>query len=557
MSKSKNVLKAQTSTELLSYIINVTPELKDEIDLPVQGESILPIGKIIVNNERYKNAFINTVNLIGLTVIKRNGWDNPWNFTKRGTLRFGQQVREIINDLADVFDYNANATDVDKFLENSVPNIYNYIHEINFQKFYRTTTSDEQMAMAFESEDSLFRFIDETIGMLYQSLMYDEFLVDKYLLCRRILDGTVTSVYIPNFNSISARERVSFMKAVSNKMTFRSPNYNPAGIRRATRFEDQIMILNCEYDAQVTTEVLSTSFFRNDAEFKTQAKLIDSFSDSDTARLTEVLGDAYIPFTDTEKSQLATIPACIISREWFMDYDYVMNNESGDMKYTEFFNPTTLKNNHFLHYWGVKSSSPYESACVFTTVEPAVTGVNVSPSAASVSAGSELQLKAVVTTTGFANKAVAWSVDSSSKADGVTISDNGLLKVPSDVSVESITVTATSIYDNSVTGTASITVASTTVPSITSVTVSAAGSATSVAKGATLQLSATVVRTGNANQAVVWSLDATSAAAGVSISNAGLITVASAATAESITATATSVFDDTKSDDITLTVTSG
>ena len=557
MSKTKNVLKAQTSSELLSYIINVTPELRDEIDLPVQGESILPIGKIIINNERYKNAFINTVNLIGLTVIKRNGWDNPWNFTKRGTLRFGQQVREIINDLADVFDYNANATDVDKFLENSVPNIYNYIHEINFQKFYRTTTSDEQMAMAFESEDSLFRFIDETIGMLYQSLMYDEFLVDKYLLCRRILDGTVTSVYIPNFNSISARERVSIMKAVSNKMTFRSPNYNPAGIRRATRFEDQIMILNCEYDAQVTTEVLATSFFRNDAEFKTQAKLIDSFSDSDNARLTEVLGSAYIPFTDTEKSQLATIPACIISREWFMDYDYAMNNESGDMKYTEFYNPTTLKNNHFLHYWGVKSSSPFENACVFTTQQPTVTGVNVSPSAASVSAGSELQLKAVVTTTGFANKAVAWSVDSSSKADGVTISDNGLLKVPSDVSVESITVTATSIYDTSVTGTASITVASTTVPSITSVTVTAAGSATSVAKGATLQLSATVVRTGNANQAVVWSLDATSAAAGVSISNAGLITVAADATAESITATATSVFDDTKSDDITLTVTSG
>ena len=555
MSKTKNVLKAQNSTELLSYIINVTPELKDEIDLPVQGESILPIGKIIINNERYKNAFINTVNLIGLTVIKRNGWDNPWNFTKRGTLRFGQQVREIINDLADVFDYNANATDIDKFLENSVPNVYNYIHEINFQKFYRTTTSDEQIAMAFESEDSLFRFIDETIGMLYQSLMYDEFLVDKYLLCRRILDGTVTSVYIPNFSNISARERVSVMKAVSNKMTFRSSNYNPAGIRRATRFEDQIMILNCEYDAQVTTEVLATSFFRNDAEFKTQAKLIDSFSDTDDARLTELLGSAYIPFTETEKTQLATIPACIIAREWFMDYDYAMNNESGDMKYTEFYNPTTLKNNHFLHYWGVKSSSPYENSCVFTTQEPTVTSVTISPSSASVSVGSELQLKATVTTTGFANKAVQWSVDSSSKADGVTITNDGLLKIPADASVEGVTVTATSIYNTSVTGTASITVASATLPSITSVTVSAAGSATSVAKGGTLQLSATVVRTGNASQVVTWSLDSASAADGVTISSSGLITVPDNATVESITATATSVFDDTKDDDITLTVT--
>lgn len=42
---SKTSLSAKTSAELLSYIINVTPELKENIDLPVQGESIQPIGK--------------------------------------------------------------------------------------------------------------------------------------------------------------------------------------------------------------------------------------------------------------------------------------------------------------------------------------------------------------------------------------------------------------------------------------------------------------------------------------------------------------------------------
>ena len=52
-SKAKSVLKAQTDAELLSYIINVTPELKENIDLPVQGQSIEPIGKIIINNARY------------------------------------------------------------------------------------------------------------------------------------------------------------------------------------------------------------------------------------------------------------------------------------------------------------------------------------------------------------------------------------------------------------------------------------------------------------------------------------------------------------------------
>ena len=467
MSIKKGTLKAKNSAELLSYIINVTPELRDEIDLPVQGASIKPIGRIIVNNERYKNAFINTVNLIGLTVIKRNGWDNPWDFTKRGTLRFGQQVRELILDLADVYDYNTYANDVDKFLENSVPDVYNYIHEINFQKWYRITTSDEQVAMAFDSEESLLNFIDETIGMLYQSLMYDEFLVDKYMLCRRLLDGTVTARYIDDFATLTPRERVTIMKGVSNKMTFRSRNFNPAGIRRATSFDNQIMILNTEYDAEITTEVLATSFFRNDAEMKIQARLIDSFYETDEERLAEVLGDAYIPFTEAEKAKLASVPAVIISNEWFMDYDYALTSESEDLegntvagrKYTEFYNPSTLKNNHFLHYWGVKSTSPFENAVVFTTIEGSVDSITVSPETATVSAGLSVDMVATVETTGFVNKAVVWSLSDGAEA---TIDTKGHLVVNSDATPASeITVTATSVYDKTVTGTATITVAGT------------------------------------------------------------------------------------------------
>ena len=455
---TKNTIKAKNSAELLSYIINVTPELRENIDLPVQGQSIAPIGKIIMNNERYRNAFINTVNLIGLTVIKRNGWDNPWNFTKRGTLRFGQQIREIINDLCNVYDYNENFSNKERFLQTVVPNVLNYMHEVNFQKFYQTTTSDAQLAMAFETED-LFTYIDDAIAMLYESLKYDTYIVDKYMLCRRILDGTVTSVKIENFANKTTREIVAEMKGISNKMTFRSPNYNPAGIRRATRFEDQIAIVNTDFDGKITTEVLATSYFRNDAEMKTQMALIDGFSDYDKERLTELLGSAFVDFTTEELTALAKIPAMIISREWFMDYDYALNTESGE-KQTEFYNPTTLENNHFLHAWRVFSTSPFENAVVFTQDDISVKSVTVSPATATVSKGQELKLSANVETTGFANKAVVWSISSS--VDGmnvVTISADGTLKVPSTAPSGELTVTATSVYDNSVTGTATITVA--------------------------------------------------------------------------------------------------
>ena len=427
---SKNVLSANSSAELLSYIINVTPELRDEIDLPKQGESIAPIGKIIINNERYRNAFINTVNLIGLTVIKRNGWDNPWNFTLRGTLRYGQQIREIINDLCNVYDYNTLFDNKTRFLSTVVPNVLNYMHEVNFQKFYQTTTSDAQLAMAFETED-LFRYIDDAISMLYESLKYDTYIVDKYMLCRRILDGTVTSYKISDFATKTTREIVAEMKGISNKMTFRSPNYNPAGIRKATPFDDQICIVNTDFDGKITTEVLATSYFRNDAEMKSQMALIDGFADYDKPRLQELLGDAFVDFTDAEKTALAKVPAVIISREWFMDYDYALNTESGE-KQTEFYNPTTLENNHFLHAWKVFSTSPFENAVVFEQDDIAVTSVSVSPSTASVSKGQDLQLKASVSTTGFANKGVYWGVNSVAETAGAKINQEGKLVVPSD-----------------------------------------------------------------------------------------------------------------------------
>lgn len=420
----------RTSAELLSYIINQNPVLSENIDLPVQGESIEPIGKLIMSNASYRNAFINTVNVIGITIIKKNLWDNPWDFTKRGNMRFGQHVREMINDLCDVYDYNSSDNNDTRFLRTVVPNILNYIHEINFQKFYQTTTSDSQMAMAFTSEEGLYDLIESTIGMLYESLKYDEYLVDKYILCRRIVDGTVPS-YIIATEGKTPRQIVSQMKSITNKMTFRSPNFNPAGIRRANKFEELITIMDSDFEGAMSTEVLATSYFKNEAELRTGLRLVDGFSETDENRLTELLGDAYVPFTTTEKGELAKVKACVIAREWFMDYDYLLDSEA-EVKQTDFYNPTTLKHSFFLHKWCVKSSSPFEQCCVFIDdTTPSVTSVSVSPSTATVTKGQELKISATVETVGFANKAVQYTLTEQAITSGATINEEGLLKVPS------------------------------------------------------------------------------------------------------------------------------
>ena len=200
-SVSQGNLNVTNSAELLSYVINQTPVLKENIDLPVQGESINGIGKIIMKNVVYKNAFLNTINLIGLTVITRNHWENPWKtFTYKGQLSWGQQIREVITDIANVYDYNEYVNRPHDFIKTEVPNVLSYLHEINYQKFYKTTTSDEQMAMAFETED-LFSLIDDIVNSLYEGYEYDLYLVSKYMLARRILDVTVTAIQIENFSN--------------------------------------------------------------------------------------------------------------------------------------------------------------------------------------------------------------------------------------------------------------------------------------------------------------------------------------------------------------------
>lgn len=466
------VLKVKNDSELLSFIINEDPLLKSEIDLPVQGESIAPIGKLIVSNERYKNAFINTVNMIGLTVIDRNYWEDPWeNFTNGRILNFGDSARELAVDIADVFDYNKYAENPTHFLSNVVPNVYNYIHRINYQKFYKTTTSDEQIAMAFVNEGGLMGLIEEIISSLYEGYKYDKYIVNKYMLCRRILDGTTTSVYLEDYANLTPRQRVAKMKNISNLMTFRSPNYNPAGLRIATMFDKQIAIINTDFEADLTTEVLATSFFRNDAEMKSRMAMIDGYNRHDTVRLLEVLGEQYVAFTSDELTALGNVIGNIIDDEFFQNYTYSLDNavDSSDagIRRTSFYNPETLKNNHWLHYWGIKSTSPFKNCVTLSKVAPSITSVTVSPATATVSAGMDVQLSASVVTVGFANKSVIWSVVSAEgeqEGHPVTVDINGLVHIPSDyVGSETvshpITIKATSVFDSTKYNTSVITVA--------------------------------------------------------------------------------------------------
>lgn len=135
---------------------------------------------------------------------------------------------------------------------------------------------------------------------------------------------------------------------------------------------------------------------------------------------------------------------------------------------TNFYNPETLKNNHWLHTKKVISTSPFKNAAVFTTDTPSIESVTVSPQKSTVSAGLDVdvQLSAIVKTKGFANKSVTWSITQDPETDPAkkaTIDLNGKVHIPaghvastSDAQDQLVKVKATSVYDNTKTGTVSI-----------------------------------------------------------------------------------------------------
>lgn len=140
----------------------------------------------------------------------------------------------------------------------------------------------------------------------------------------------------------------------------------------------------------------------------------------------------------------------MVDESWFMIFDNYYNM-------TEIYNPQGLYWNYFYHVWKTFSISPFSNAVLFTTETPAITKVTVSPDAATVAKGATAQFSAVVVNTGFAPKDVIWSVTGTGAVKS-TIDVNGLLTVSGTETNTTLTVAATSAFDGSKKGTATVTV---------------------------------------------------------------------------------------------------
>lgn len=446
----KIVTLTNSSVDILNAIRNnATQNYRDYVPKATpDADSIRQIGAIIMDYPALQNEFLSAlVNRIGRVLITSKMYDNPWAFFKKGLLEFGESVEEIFVNIAKPFQFDPAVAETNVF-KREIPDVRAAFHIMNYQKYYKATISNDQLRQAFLSWQGISDLIAKIVDAMYTGANYDEFQTMKYMLARHILDGHMYPVEIPAVETANMKSIVSVVKGVSNKFTFLSPNYNLAGVQTYSDKFDQYMLINSQFDATMDVEVLASAFNMDKAEFAGRRVLVDSFGSLDTTRLAELFaGDStYQEISSDELKALDAIPAVLVDRNWFMIFDNFYN-------FTEQYNGEGLYWNYWYHVWKTFSVSPFANNALFIPGKPGVTSVNVTPSSSTVAAGQSVQLSANVVTTNFAPKSVTWSVNS----EYATVDNSGKVTVLSTAPASTnITVTATSTFDTSKKGTATI-----------------------------------------------------------------------------------------------------
>lgn len=440
-------LKA-SSIDILNAIRNsASTNYRDFVPIAKNtAESIRSIGEIIMQYTPLQNEFLNAlVNRIARVIITSKMYSNPLSMFKKGLIDFGETIEEIFVNIANPHQYDVEESE-NKVFAREIPDVRAAFHTLNFKKFYKQTIQNKDLNQAFLSWDGITDLISKIVDAMYNAANYDEFVTTKYMLAKAILDGRLSAVTV---DANDAKGAVTKIKGISNSLTFMSNNYNVAGVQTFTDKDDQYLLVNSQFDSEIDVEVLASAFNMSKAEFMGHRILIDGFGTLDVERLNALFKDDpnYEELSQDTLTALNAIPAVLVDKNFFMIFDNMY-------EFTENYNGQGLYWNYFYHTWKTFSMSPFANALVFVPAVPSVTSVTVAPTAITCKKGQSVQLSVNVVTKNYAPKTVNWT----SNTDGVTVDINGHVTVAASVTATTATITATSTFDNTKSGTCTVTI---------------------------------------------------------------------------------------------------
>lgn len=446
-----------SSVGILNSIRNsASPEYQAGVPLAKDTtDSIRMVGESINAFQSRQNEFINAlVNRIGRVMVASRSYQNPWAFFKKGILSYGETIEEVFVNIANVHQFDPDNAYMSE-LRKETNDIRSAFHTMNYQKFYKATTSPQQLSQAFLSADGVTDLITRIIESMHTAMQYDELLVMRYMIARLALDGKIETLNIDTVTQANARGAIAKIKAISNDYTFMLTDHNMAHVLTHTPKNEQYLISTTNFDAIIDVEVLALAFNMDKTEFLGHHVLINSFSftTAETERLEMLLSDdpGYTSFTTAENNLLKLIEALLVDINFFMVLDNLLETRNKEIDEGLYWN-------HWLHTWKTFSASPFANATLITSAESSVTSVEFYNTETAFPAGYPITIQAGVNGNGFFDKSVRYSISGNlpeTKIDGKT----GLLIISkNEADGAEITITATSVYDRTKTATLEITV---------------------------------------------------------------------------------------------------
>lgn len=410
-------------------------------------ESIRSAGKAILAFQPRMNEFVNIANRIAVVAVTSKMYENPWAFMKKGTVEFGETVEEVFVNMVKAEPFDAPNSPANVF-KRRLPDVRTMFHAMDLQTKYVVTISYQQLKQAFLSANGVVSLIQDIIRQVYTAARYDEFIMMKYTFAQMYLSGSVNvQNYTPITDATTSTAFVKSVKKLTGKFGFMSSEYNIAGVPNYSLPEDIYCVMTADTAANVDVDVLANAFNLDKVTFIGRQVLVDSFSfnNGELDRLDMLLAKDpnYTRPASADLTALSSIGAIICDRNFPQFYDNL------DM-YTEQYNADGLSWNEFYHVWRTYSASPFSNVVYMSsTVSSAtfgahvVTSINWEGERTTPPPGSITKYDiGVNTSSGYPNKGLVWTVDTSGVTSGsVTIDNYGYCYISPDAT-GTFTVTA-------------------------------------------------------------------------------------------------------------------
>lgn len=422
------------------------------------------VGQLVDSYDVMHNPFLTAlINRIAFVYVKNISYNSHLIDLKKGYIETGEIVEDVYVEIAKPFKY-APANSERTIYKREIPNVKAAFHAMNFQIYYKQTVSNDQLKTAFISWQGVSDLVSRIIDSMVKALQIDEDQMIKYTLATAVINGYMYPMQVkPMDTTDNIQQNLIQIRALAKDLTWASNQYNMAGVTTTTPLENQRLILTNMVEAQYDVSALAAAFNLSYAEYTQRSLTVNSFAQYDWDRMkrlftivdpetgAETVDPAYHEFTEDELEILEALNGVLIDIDSTMIFDNLNNM-------TQNYNGEGLYWNYWLHAWKTFSISPFHTMIALYPDASTVTGVTLSPTTATVSKGQRITFESTVAGTGVINKTVTWKVTGTEPLASGTHIDGGVLYVATDEANTSLTVTATSTFDTSKSGTATVTV---------------------------------------------------------------------------------------------------